>query len=98
MTTIALLSQQELDAALTELPRWHVENGKLRRTYVFRDFKEAFSFMTHMALVAESQNHHPEWFNVYKTVVVDLTTHEASGITSRDLFLARAMERIAGHA
>jgi 4a-hydroxytetrahydrobiopterin dehydratase len=78
--------------ALSERPRWTVLEGKLRRTFVFRNFVEAFGFMTKVALVAERQNHHPEWFNVYKTVRVDLVSHDAGGITARDLRLADALD------
>ena len=91
-------TDEELQGALGELQSWSIVEGKLHREYSFRDFVEAFGFMTEAALIAERQNHHPEWFNVYKKVVVDLTTHEASGITERDFELARDMERIAGRA
>ena len=91
-------TDEELQSALGELQSWSILEGKLHREYSFRDFVEAFGFMTEAALIAERQNHHPEWFNVYKKVVVDLTTHEASGITERDFELARDMERIAGRA
>lgn len=66
------------------------------KTFVFRDFNEAFGFMTRAALVAEKMDHHPEWRNVYKTVEVVLSTHDAGGITALDLELARAMDFIAG--
>ena len=98
MTNIKKLDEPALHAALAELPAWRLVAGKLHREYVFRDFVEAFSFMTHMALVAQRHDHHPEWFNSYKKVTVDLTTHEAAGITSRDLVLAREMARLAGQA
>lgn len=74
---------------------WSVEDGKLHREYIFSNFVQAFGFMTEAALIAESSNHHPEWFNVYKKVIVDLTTHEAGGITERDFELAKSMEEIA---
>jgi 4a-hydroxytetrahydrobiopterin dehydratase len=67
----------------------------LHREYRFTDFVEAFGVMTSVALVAERMNHHPEWFNVWNTVRVDLTTHDAGGITANDFELAEAMERIA---
>jgi 4a-hydroxytetrahydrobiopterin dehydratase len=73
-------------------------NGKLHREFVFKDFVQAFGFMVQAALLAERADHHPEWFNVYKTVIVDLTTHEAGGITQRDFDLARDMGQIAEHA
>ena len=75
---------------------WSVVEGKLRRTFEFDDFVAAFGFMTRCALIAERMNHHPEWFNVYRTVRVDLTTHDAGGISSRDFELAAAMSRAAG--
>ena len=80
---------------MAELTFWTVTNGKLHREYTFRDFVEAFGFMTQVALLAERAAHHPEWFNVYKKVVVDLTTHEAQGITHKDLDLAREIEQVA---
>jgi 4a-hydroxytetrahydrobiopterin dehydratase len=73
---------------------WEVRDGKLHQEFVFKNFIEAFGFMTQAALIAEKLNHHPEWFNVYKTVIVDLTTHEADGITERDFTLAQAMDAI----
>jgi len=75
---------------------WSVADGKLRKEFQFRNFVEAFGFMTKAALVAESMDHHPEWFNVYKTVRVDLSTHEAGGITELDFELASRMESLAG--
>jgi 4a-hydroxytetrahydrobiopterin dehydratase len=94
MTTKA--TEAEIQKAIADLDPWTVENGKLHREYRFGDFVQAFGFMTQVALLAERAAHHPEWFNVYNKVVVDLTTHEASGITQKDLALAREMEQIAG--
>lgn len=74
---------------------WALVDGKLQRTYQFRDFVAAFGFMTQVALVAEKLDHHPEWFNVYRTVRVDLTTHDAGGVSSKDFALAAAMDTIA---
>jgi 4a-hydroxytetrahydrobiopterin dehydratase len=88
-------TDEEIQAFLEELGAWTVEDGKLHREYVFQDFVQAFGFMTQAALLAERAAHHPEWFNVYNRVVVDLTTHEASGITHRDFDLARGMEQVA---
>jgi len=90
------LSPQDLDAALRELPGWQIENGKLHRQFRFPSFVEAFGFMSSTALVAESMGHHPEWFNVYNRVTVDLTTHDAGGITMKDVQLARRMSELAG--
>jgi 4a-hydroxytetrahydrobiopterin dehydratase len=93
--TITKATEPEIQKAIAELGSWTIENGKLHREYRFPDFVRAFGFMTEVALLAERAAHHPEWFNVYNKVVVDLTTHEAQGITQRDLDLAREMERIA---
>jgi 4a-hydroxytetrahydrobiopterin dehydratase len=84
--------------ALAKLPGWSEvkDRDAITRTFVFRDFNEAFGFMTRAALVAEKLDHHPEWFNVYKTVTVTLSTHDAGGLTERDIKLAEAMNRLAG--
>jgi 4a-hydroxytetrahydrobiopterin dehydratase len=83
--------------ALKELPGWSEVGGReaIGRTFTFKDFNEAFGFMSRVALVAEKRDHHPEWRNVYKTVEVTLSTHDAGGVTSRDIDLARAMDAIA---
>ncbi|GIK80028.1 MAG: 4a-hydroxytetrahydrobiopterin dehydratase [Pseudorhodoplanes sp.] len=85
-------------AALATLSGWSEVNGRdaIARTFVFGDFNAAFGFMTRVALAAEKLDHHPEWSNVYKTVQVTLSTHEAGGLTERDIALAQAMERFAG--
>ena len=84
--------------ALAELPGWAEDGGSdaISRTYIFADFNEAFGFMARAALVAEKMNHHPEWFNVYKTVEVTLMTHDAGGLTELDITLAKAMDQLAG--
>ena len=89
------LEEAEIEAALTGLEGWTVENGKLHQEYRFPTFVEAFSFMTGGALVAESMNHHPEWFNVYHTVRIDLVTHDVQGISNRDVEMARRFDRLA---
>lgn len=89
------LTGESLDAVVAELDGWSVENEKLHKEYVFADFVEAFSFMTAAALCAERRNHHPEWFNVYKTVRVDLHTHDAGGITMWDVELAKEFDAAA---
>jgi 4a-hydroxytetrahydrobiopterin dehydratase len=91
------LSDSEIATALAELPpsTWTVAQGKLHREYRFSDFIAAFGFMTGAALVAQAMDHHPEWFNVWNTVRVDLSTHDAGGITALDFELARAMEDLA---
>lgn len=85
-------------AALSRLAGWSEvkDRDAIAKTFVFRDFNEAFGFMTRAALVAEKLDHHPEWFNVYKTVTVTLSTHDAGGLTERDVALAEAMNRLAG--
>lgn len=89
------LAAEEIERALAALPGWSVANGKLHREYRFGDFVEAWGFMTAAAIVAQAMDHHPEWFNVYATVRVDLTTHDAGGITGRDAELAERMEKLA---
>lgn len=74
---------------------WHLEDGKLHRVFLFKDFVEAFGFMARAAIHAEKMNHHPEWSNVYKRVEVYLVTHEAGGITQRDFELAAIMDSLA---
>ena len=92
------LSGDARKAALAKLAGWSEvkDRDAITRTLVFRDFNEAFGFMTRAALVAEKLDHHPEWFNVYKTVTVTLSTHDAGGLTERDVTLAEAMNRLAG--
>ena len=89
------LSPAEVQIALAELPGWRLSKGKLHREYRFDDFTLAFGFMAASATAIERMNHHPEWSNVYGTVVVDLTTHDAGGITKKDLDLAASLERLA---
>lgn len=72
-----------------------MKNDKLHREFRFKDFTHAFGFMSMVALVAEKTNHHPEWFNVYNKVVVDLTTHEVKGVSERDFQLAQSMDKLA---
>lgn len=91
---IDVATTQEIELFLNANPDWSLKNNKLHREYVFSNFVQAFGFMTEVALFAEKTNHHPEWFNVYKTVDIDLTTHEAGGVTERDFKLAKQMEGI----
>ncbi len=97
----AKLTEQEIEGSLAALNAsatspWRIIDGKLHKEFQFRDFSEAFGFMARAALAAESMDHHPEWLNVYKTVRVDLATHDAGGITELDFRLAGRMEAIAG--
>src|SRR2546430_1405776 len=84
--------------ALRKLSGWSEVAGRdaISKKFVFKDFNQAFGFMTRAALVAEKMDHHPEWFNVYKTVDVTLSTHDAGGVTELDVKLASAMDKIAG--
>ena len=91
----AVLAGTEIEGALRLLPGWKVESGKLRRSLVFPSFREAFAFMTGVALIAEKMNHHPEWFNVWNRVDITLSTHDAGGLTQLDLDLATALDKIA---
>jgi 4a-hydroxytetrahydrobiopterin dehydratase len=88
------LNQQELSTSLEQISGWEVRNEKLHREFKFADFAHAFGFMTTAAIFIEKMNHHPEWFNVYKKVSVDLTTHDAGGITEKDVKLARLLDSI----
>src|ERR1700741_5640775 len=94
---IERLSADARKAALQELAGWKETSGReaIERTFTFKDFNEAFGFMSRAALVAEKSDHHPEWRNVYKTVEVVLATHDAGGVTARDIELAQAMKAIA---
>jgi 4a-hydroxytetrahydrobiopterin dehydratase len=95
MTDRSPLTGADLQAAVAELDGWSVRDGKLHKEYVFDDFVQAFAFMTAAALCAERKNHHPEWFNVYRTVRVDLSTHDVGGITMWDIELARDLDAVA---
>jgi 4a-hydroxytetrahydrobiopterin dehydratase len=91
------LSAEARKAALKTLSGWTEvpDRDAIARTFTFRDFNEAFGFMARVALVAEKNDHHPEWRNVYKTVEVVLSTHDAGGVTTNDIKLAEAMNAIA---
>ena len=92
------LDPQARKAALGKLSGWTEVSGRdaITRKFTFKDFNQAFGFMARAALVAEKMDHHPEWFNVYKTVEVTLSTHDAGGVTELDVKLAEAMDKIAG--
>ena len=86
-----LLSQSEVKSLQVDLPNWEVRSSKIRREWKFSNFVDAFGFITKVALTAEAMNHHPEWSNVYSKVIIELTTHDAGGLTSRDVQLAKAI-------
>jgi 4a-hydroxytetrahydrobiopterin dehydratase len=88
------LSDAEIAALLRKAGGWSVAAGKLHKEFVCKDFAEAFGNMTHVALVAEAMNHHPEWFNVWNKVVIDLNTHSVKGISDYDFVLAEKINEI----
>lgn len=92
---IEKLTDEAIADRLSDLNDWQLAGGKLHREFKFANFVDAFGFMTRAAIEAEKMDHHPEWFNVYGKVVVDLTTHEAGGISERDFALAAIMNQLA---
>jgi 4a-hydroxytetrahydrobiopterin dehydratase len=89
------ITAPQLAAKLATIPDWrHLTRDAVTREFVLKNFVEAFAFMTEIALVAEKSNHHPEWSNVYNRVVITLTTHDAGGLTEKDVVLARQIDRI----
>lgn len=95
---IARLSAEERDKALADLPLWTLRGDGLaiERQFRFADFNAAFGFMTRVALLAEQADHHPEWSNVYNRVSITLTTHDAGGLSARDVAMAKAIDGVAG--
>ena len=94
MTSRTKLTNEQITAALTSLPGWSLDNSTLHREIKFDDFIHAFRFMTAAALIAEKMNHHPNWSNVYNTVTINLSTHDADGITQLDINLASEMNKL----
>jgi 4a-hydroxytetrahydrobiopterin dehydratase len=92
---VSKLTASDLEAALPTLPGWTVVNEKLHKEYLFKDFIHAFGFMAAASLAIEKADHHPEWFNVYNRIRVDLTTHDAGGISQKDLDLAAVLDSFA---
>ncbi len=88
------LEDSEIATRMATLPAWSLRDGKLHRELTFDGFGAAFGFMTRVALIAERMDHHPEWSNVYNRVVIDLQTHDASGISERDFKLAHAIDAL----
>ena len=95
--TIPRLTDSERDTALTRLTEWTLRGDGLaiERTFRFADFGEAFAFMTRVAIAADKANHHPEWFNVWNKVEITLTTHDAGGLSARDVALAETIDGFA---
>lgn len=94
--SVPQLTAAERDAALADIPNWVLlaDRAAIARDFAFADFSEAFAFMTRVALLAESRDHHPEWSNVYNRVSIALTTHDAGGLSARDIELAKAIDRL----
>ena len=92
------LTAEVRKVSMAKIAGWSAVAGRdaIAKKFVFKDFNQAFGFMTRAALVAEKMDHHPEWFNVYKTVEVTLSTHDAGGVTELDIKLAEAMDKLAG--
>ena len=90
------LTDAQIQEHLAHVDGWTIEDGKLHKVFQFDNFVSAFGFMTQLALVAESMNHHPEWFNVYNRVTIDLTTHDAGGISELDFQWAKQADSISG--
>lgn len=88
------IPSNEIENALKNMEGWSVVEGKLHKEFKFDDFNEAFGFMTRAAMHIEKMNHHPEWFNVYNKLIIDLTTHDAGGITENDIKLAKTLNSL----
>jgi 4a-hydroxytetrahydrobiopterin dehydratase len=88
------LSSESIDGELKNLKGWTVINNKIHKEFQFDDFNQAFGFMTRAAMHIEKMNHHPEWFNVYNKIIVDLTTHDAGGVTQNDIDLAKILNSL----
>ncbi len=88
------LSQEEIEQELKNLSGWKIVNEKLHKEFQFESFNQAFGFMTRSAMEIEKMNHHPEWFNVYNKITIELTTHDAGGITKNDVNLAKILNSL----
>ena len=88
------LSEEDINEKLQGLPGWSISNGKLHKEFTFETFNQAFGFMTRAAMEIEKMNHHPEWLNVYNRLTVELTTHDAGGITQNDINLAKILNSL----
>ena len=89
------LSQTDIEEKLKDLPGWSIVNEKLHKEFQFESFNQAFGFMTRAAMEIEKMNHHPEWFNVYNKIIIELTTHDARGSTENDTNLAKILNSLA---
>ena len=86
------LDSDEIELGLSKISNWKLDNDRIRKTFEFKNFGDAFAFMTRMAIEIERMNHHPEWFNVYNKINVELTTHDVGGISNFDFKLAKIMD------
>ena len=91
---ITRLNEAEIEEKLSTVAGWELKDGKLHRELKFKNFRQAWGFMTQVALLAERADHHPEWSNVYNRVVIELTTHECNGLSGRDFELARQINAV----
>ena len=96
MGSVEQLTQEERDSWLRALPQWSLarDGDAIERNFEFDDFSKAFAFMTRVAMIAETRDHHPEWFNVYNRVEITLTTHDAGGLSLRDVKMARKIDAL----
>ena len=92
--SVEKMTSQQIEAGLKDLSGWELRDEKLRRELKFKNFVQAWGFMTQVAMLAEQADHHPEWSNVYSRVTIDLTTHEAGGISQRDFDLAKKVNEV----
>jgi 4a-hydroxytetrahydrobiopterin dehydratase len=90
------MSPSEVEKKLCDYPQWHRDGDSIKRELKFKDFIDAFGFMSKVALAAEKMDHHPDWYNVYNQVRITLNTHDASGVTEKDFQLARIIDGFAG--
>jgi 4a-hydroxytetrahydrobiopterin dehydratase len=88
------LTEQEVEQQVTKLQGWKLANGKLNKTFEFDNFVQAFGFMTKVAMHAEKMDHHPEWFNVYNRITIDLVTHDVGGLSNYDIKLAEIINKL----
>ena len=95
LNSMMRLSQEDIEEELKGLQGWSVVNEKLHKEFLFDNFNQAFGFMTRSAMEIEKMNHHPEWFNVYNKITIELTTHDAGGITKNDVNLAKILNSLA---
>ena len=94
MLILTKYSDKQIHDALKTLPKWTYQTGSIHRSFAFKDFIDAFAFMSKVALLSEKANHHPNWSNVYNTVDINLNTHDAGGITEKDFSLATKIDNL----